>query len=256
MNLAAPVLAVAAVGAYLAFRQGQGQGEAVDMAHGDNNQPSTWADDWAASFEVARDSLNWSQDVAPSAQADTVPTEDTEQETSIVQDIGVTLTGATWGQGSAAQSINDTNARAFLDMIAFAEGTSGPDGYRTLFGGGLFDSYADHPRKVFTFTNSRGQTLKTSAAGRYQFLARTWDSLKTKLGLQDFGPTSQDIAALELVRQRGALGDVKAGRITAAIGKCAPVWASLPGAGYAQPERKQADLIAAYQSAGGQLLTA
>ncbi len=29
------------------------------------------------------------------------------------------------------------NVRAFLDMIAWAEGTNGPEGYRTLFGGDL-----------------------------------------------------------------------------------------------------------------------
>lgn len=143
------------------------------------------------------------------------------------------------------------NERAFLDMIAFAEGTSSPEGYRMMFGGSLFDSYADHPRKLFTFTNKAGQTLRTSAAGRYQFLARTWDELRAKLDLPDFGPDSQDAAALELIRQRGALPDVHAGRIPEAVAKIAPIWASMPGAGYSQPERKLAQLIAAYQSSGG-----
>lgn len=156
--------------------------------------------------------------------------------------------------GDAVSSTTDeeeqANIRAFFDMLAYSEGTT-KNGYRTLFGGGTFDSLADHPRRVFSFTNGAGQTLKTTAAGRYQFLARTWDSLKTKLDLPDFGPESQDAAALELVRQRGALADVKAGRLEAAIVKCAPIWASLPGAGYNQPERKLSSLVAAYQNAGG-----
>jgi muramidase (phage lysozyme) len=149
----------------------------------------------------------------------------------------------------------ETNLRAFLDAIAYAEGTGGPNGYRTLFGGGLFDSFADHPRQFFTFTNKIGQQLRTSAAGRYQFLSRTWDELAKKLELPDFGPESQDRAAIELIRQRGALRDVQAGRFADAVAKVAPIWASLPGAGYNQPERKLSALTAAYRAAGGTLET-
>lgn len=143
------------------------------------------------------------------------------------------------------------NERAFLDMIAYAEGTSAPEGYRMMFGGGLFNSYADHPRVLHDFTNKVGQRLKTSAAGRYQFLARTWDELQRKLDLPDFGPASQDAAALELIRQRGALADVRAGRVAEAVRKVAPIWASLPGAGYNQPERKLTQLLQAYTAGGG-----
>lgn len=143
------------------------------------------------------------------------------------------------------------NERAFLDMLAYSEGTAGPNGYRTMFGGTLFTSTADHPRKFFTFTDKVGKTNKTSAAGRYQFLARTWDELKASLNLPDFGPESQDRAALELVRRRGALADVRAGRIQAAITKCAPIWASLPGAGYNQPERKLSSLLNTFAQSGG-----
>jgi muramidase (phage lysozyme) len=143
------------------------------------------------------------------------------------------------------------NERAFLDMIAYAEGTNSAEGYRMMFGGKLFNSYVDHPRVFHQFTNRIGERLRTSAAGRYQFLSRTWDELRDKLDLPDFGPASQDAAALELIRQRGALPDVRAGRLSEAVRKVAPIWASLPGAGYNQPERKLAQLIAAYQSSGG-----
>lgn len=145
------------------------------------------------------------------------------------------------------------NRKAFLDMIAYSEGTSGPDGYRTMFGGGLMDSLADHPARFFDFTDKAGRKLKTSAAGRYQFLLRTWREIAAKLNLTDFGPDNQDAAALELIRQRGALKDIDAGRISEAIRKCAPVWASLPGAGYAQPERPLKNLLASYSNAGGNL---
>lgn len=149
------------------------------------------------------------------------------------------------------------NERAFLDMIAYAEGTSGNNGYRMLYNDGpggqpaYFLSYADHPRLRMQFKDLTGKVMYTTAAGRYQFLARTWDELRAKLSLKDFGPASQDRAALELIRQRGALADVRAGRVAVAVAKVAPIWASMPGAGYSQPERKLASLTAAYQSAGG-----
>jgi muramidase (phage lysozyme) len=177
------------------------------------------------------------------------PIEGDNQMTTPIEDLQVTLDPTSYTPAAVAVDTAATNEKAFLDMIAFSEGAN----YNTLFGGGTFDSYADHPRRVFSFTNSRGETLKTSAAGRYQFLARTWDDLARRLQLPDFSPASQDAAALELIRQRGATNDVQAGRVQAAITKCAPIWASLPGAGYAQPERKLPTLIAQYQAAGGNL---
>nr|WP_312129387.1 glycoside hydrolase family 104 protein [Diaphorobacter nitroreducens] len=135
-------------------------------------------------------------------------------------------------------------------MVAYAEGTAGrgDDGYNILFGYGRFDSYADHPRIYVPF----GDTT-TSAAGRYQILARTWDGVRGRLGLPDFSPASQDAAAIELIRERGALNDVRAGRVTTAIEKVRKVWASLPGAGYGQPERRLSSLLDAYASAGGSM---
>jgi len=50
----------------------------------------------------------------------------------------------------------------------------------------------------------------------------------------------------------GAL-DVHAGRIQSAIEKCRNIWASLPGAGYGQHERKLDDLLAHHIAAGGRL---
>ena len=138
------------------------------------------------------------------------------------------------------------NVRAFLDMIAFAEGTAGANGYRTMFGGQLFQDFADHPRVRVPFRNTY-----STAAGRYQFLAKTWDTLQRRLNLPDFGPDSQDAAAVELIRERGALPDVQAGRVAVAVEKVRKIWASLPGAGYSQPERSILQLTAAYRRAGG-----
>lgn len=146
------------------------------------------------------------------------------------------------------------NQKAFLDLIAWSE--IGPrllaasdNGYNVLVGSTpdkplLFDSYADHP-------NVYNQECNSTAAGRYQFLSKYWRYYKATLRLPDFGPDSQDIWALQLVSECGALGDVDAGRVERAIQKCKSRWASLPGAGYAQHENKLPDLIAAFKDAGG-----
>lgn len=159
------------------------------------------------------------------------------------------------------------NLAAFLQMIRVAEGTAGPDGYRTMFGGRLFSDFADHPRQAVQFTDGAGRTLWTSAAGAYQFMARsplpggrstvvdTWDRMQAKLGLPDFSPASQDAAAIGLIDDAGALNDVRAGRLEQAIAKVRRIWASLPGAGYSQGERTLASLRTAYQAAGGVFAT-
>jgi len=152
------------------------------------------------------------------------------------------------------------NEAAFLLTIRTAEGTAGPNGYRTLFGGSLFSGFSDHPRQAMRYGD-----LWTSAAGAYQFMAisplpygrftkvNTWDRIKQRLGLPDFSPESQDLAALELIREAGAAGDVRAGRFDEAIRKVRGIWASLPGAGYGQPEKSLATLRTAYLNAGGAL---
>lgn len=142
----------------------------------------------------------------------------------------------------------DANLAAFRWMIRVSEGTDGINGYSTLVGGGLFDGFADHPRILVALPNLN---IKSSAAGAYQILRRTWDEVKARLNLQDFSPVSQDLACNELIRRRGALDDVKAGRFAVAIDKCKKEWASLPGAGYGQHENTYARLLDAYTTAGG-----
>jgi muramidase (phage lysozyme) len=141
------------------------------------------------------------------------------------------------------------NLKAFLDMIAHSEGTlgRGDDGYNVLVGGKLFTSYADHPRILVDL----GHGLKSTAAGRYQILARYYDAYRKLLHLPDFGRSSQDVIATKMIREQDAMADVEAGRFDAAVQKCANIWASLPGAGYGQHENKLVDLRSAYTRAGG-----
>lgn len=173
-----------------------------------------------------------------------------DQSPSIMESAVINFSPSSYTGANVSPEMAARNEAAFLDMIAHAEGTKGrgEDGYNILFGYGRFDSYADHPRVYVPFG-----TTTSSAAGRYQILARTWDGLRGKLGLADFSPASQDAAAIELIRERGALNDVRAGRVQTAIDKVRKVWASLPGAGYGQPERRLSSLLNAYASAGGSM---
>lgn len=183
-----------------------------------------------------------------------VPAEDAEDEPmyeapDLIDQAGAIFEEVTDMTSTPTQS-EDQNVSAFLWTIRVSEGTDGINGYSTLAGGGLFGSFADHPR-ILVDLPSLG--IKSSAAGAYQILRRTWDGVAAKLGLTDFSPESQDAAAVELIRQRGALADVRAGRFAAAIDKCKKEWASLPGAGYGQHENSLARLQTAYTQAGGYL---
>jgi muramidase (phage lysozyme) len=130
----------------------------------------------------------------------------------------------------------DPRVRRFLDVISAAEGTD-TNGYSTAFGGGKLESLADHPRQLANFTQTDGKANKTSAAGRYQFLQGTWDDVAKNLNLPDFGPESQDIAAVELLRRNGALPALLADDYETAVQKSGSTWASLPSSPYAQPKR-------------------
>jgi lysozyme len=156
------------------------------------------------------------------------------------------------------------NLAAFLNMIAFAEGTlKAADPYRVCFGyKHTIASFADHPAVTREWMGERlpdaicrGAGMQpgcvSTAAGKYQIIRPTWVACKRALKLTDFSPASQDAAATQLITQRGALEDIKMGRIAKAIEKVRSEWASLPGAGYAQPERSIAALTAAFVKAGG-----
>lgn len=154
-----------------------------------------------------------------------------------------------------AQEAGGQNVVAFLDMLAWSEGADNGrqptknHGYDVLVGGGLFADLSRHPAKLVRLSAK----LSSTAAGRYQFLSRTWGVLQKQLRLPDFGPLSQDKACIELIRGRKALPAVQAGHFDKAVALCAKEWASLPGAGYGQHEQNLEKLRAVYQKAGGKV---
>lgn len=152
------------------------------------------------------------------------------------------------------------NMAAFLDTLAMSE--IGPqmlkasdDGYNIVVGSipgklDLFTSYATHPNKKVYLPK---MDVYSTAAGRYQILARYFQVYKVQLSLPDFGPIAQDQIALQLIKECKATAAISAGNITEALKLCKSRWASLPGAGYGQPEHKLETLLAYYTAAGGVL---
>ena len=147
----------------------------------------------------------------------------------------------------------NTQLRAFLDMLAYSEGTdngrqpTNNHGYDVIVGGKLFYDYSKHPC-VYVKLNPR---RTSSAAGRYQILEKFAKHNMKQLRLPDFGPDSQDKIAIQLIKECKALDDIYAGRIHSAVYKCRSRWASLPGAGYGQHEQKVEKLIAVFKKSGG-----
>lgn len=154
------------------------------------------------------------------------------------------------------------NLRAFLDMIAVSElgqrmlnDPKSDDGYKIIVGSVpgsmyVFNDYADHPRKrVFI------KSIKTysTAAGRYQLLSRYFDAYKKQLQLPDFSPVSQDLIAIQQIREQKALSLINDGKFAEAVKRVSNIWASLPESPYGQHTNDMDALRIAYINAGGQL---
>jgi muramidase (phage lysozyme) len=157
---------------------------------------------------------------------------------------------------ATTDQLGGQNIAAFLDMIAVSEiGAAllavSDDGYNVLVGSTpsdphLFPSYAAHPNVYNKATNS-------DAAGRYQIMHYWWQAYLPLLHLPDFSPISQDLYALEQLKERKAIPWILVGNLQRAISAVSNIWASLPGSQYGQHVNQMADLTATYVAAGGTL---
>lgn len=91
--------------------------------------------------------------------------------------------------------------RGFAAATASVESAGPGNPYTRLYGGGSFSDYSDHPRQFMTITSGPNAGKKSSAAGKYQFLAGTWDFVRRGMeaegydfGAQPFSPVNQDRA--------------------------------------------------------------
>jgi len=148
------------------------------------------------------------------------------------------------------------NRSAFLSTLKASEGVG--FGYYTLYGNTKWNGdLSDHPAMQGwpgvtlpdNFCKNAGinPPCKSYAAGAYQINRSTWRRIKAKLNLPDFSENSQDLAAIELIRENGALDLVDSGDVIGAAKKVAGVWASLPGSTSGQPKRSEQFIVAQFE---------
>lgn len=140
-------------------------------------------------------------------------------------------------------------ARKLLDYIARPE--SGGR-YNVVYGGGTFDDYSAHPGIYNTIGSGPNAGKKSSAAGRYQFLERTWKDIAGRYGLPDFSPQNQDLGAWYLANEAykaktggDLLTDLKSGAYDKVASALSGTWTSLAGGIEAQPGGAAKHLAAA-----------
>lgn len=146
--------------------------------------------------------------------------------------------------------LRDPRVQAFLDTIAFSEGTLNAKGYNTMHTFQYFKSYKDHPRKLIC-KEYNGKMHCSTSAGKYQFLEKTWDKIAPRIGIKNFTPESQDIAAVALIAERNGLSPLLAIKnrndFARALFKINTIWAALPGAPYGQTTTTVPQLEAIYK---------
>jgi muramidase (phage lysozyme) len=140
----------------------------------------------------------------------------------------------------------DPRVKAFLNLIAYAEGTAGPRGYYMQYTGVHFTDDSKHPDQVicaWATVHGIRRRLCSSAAGRYQYITPTWNRVAKKGNLPDFSPTSQDAGAIILLKERGSYDYLLKREtpsrkdIERAIYLSREEWASLPGSPHGQPTK-------------------
>lgn len=131
------------------------------------------------------------------------------------------------------------NVSAFLAIIR--EGESDNDYYR-LVGAGTkrFTNPSDHPAftgefgpvqyykgwkpSLVSYAVKTKNGLYSTAAGANQITATTWVSLGGKNTYGDFSPESQDMAAVDLIKRRGAMPAISRGDIFEAARLLSQEW--------------------------------
>ncbi len=175
----------------------------------------------------------------------------------------------------------DKTLAAFLDLIAWSEGTSTHpltknDGYDVIVSGvdgrHVFTDFSTHPfalgRKPIIVreaeykglkgpttdytaavlpVNEVSHVLQSTASGRYQIELETWKEIAAPVHLGTFNEPNQDIAALALIERRHATAAILAGNISEGINACCLEWASFPGNLYNQGGRKIDELLSNYE---------
>jgi lysozyme len=157
--------------------------------------------------------------------------------------------------------LQNANVRAALEMISKSEGTNGDYSkmvYGTVVSSALFPQLVGKRNVSIPNLNQFPQilvkvnsNLSSSAAGKYQIIRKTYAGAAAAMGLTDFSENTQDLLAIELIRQRGAMNYILAGDIEGALknSNLKFEWASIPGNSYGQGTHSIAALAGWYRSA-------
>lgn len=149
--------------------------------------------------------------------------------------------------------VKQPQIKAMLDLIASAEGTGtnygkvvngkvdslkpgAPETSKQYLGKSnvSITDYRQHPGILVEVqppgSKNHRDGLYSTAAGRYQFIKPTWEGLQQKLHLPDFSSASQDLAAIQLMKDKGMIESLLKGDLKTAVTKGSDIWASLPKA--------------------------
>jgi|GEM_PF-2690391 len=137
-----------------------------------------------------------------------------------------------WAKAIAGQRaqelLGNANVRAFLRVIRRGETGNENDPAQYRRRQSKNQVYFDAPPWVHPRSIAPGGA--TTAAGAYQLKDGTWKDRAEDMGLKDFSPLSQDLAAVGCIAFRGALPAVLRGDTRAAYALLVDEWTSLPGA--------------------------
>jgi muramidase (phage lysozyme) len=156
------------------------------------------------------------------------------------------LTGSLGLMDNTNNNGYDANLAAFLYMLKMGESSNR---YNVIYGGQTFSDYSQHPDIRVPIPSRPG--WYSTAAGAYQFIFNTWNTVAGEAGVSDFTPASQDAGAVQYLTNLGAMPYIEAGDVAGACAQInpnpnSPIFQSLV-------VRSQSQLQAWYASAGGAL---
>lgn len=130
-----------------------------------------------------------------------------------------------------ADDLLPAEAHALLEAIA---GPESKGAWNVIYGGQKFADFSKHPRTFVTIQSGPNKGKKSSAAGKFQITASSYDRVAPKLGITDFSPESQQKIAWQLAQEQygpSLAADLRSGdpqTLARVARKLAPVWTSLP----------------------------
>ena len=148
--------------------------------------------------------------------------------------------------------LKQPNIRAFLRAMCHCLG-GGVD-----FLDGAIRGRRNDPWRFADFSThpGPGHNGVSTEAGLYRITREVWREYGARMDLLDFCAETQELIAVEVLRDVGALGKIQAGDIDASLLAAAPVWPGLPKAPagqarFAMPDAAYESFLQKYGECGG-----